>query len=351
VQTPKFKLKTGFTPEGELMSIDRERATKRTKSLVLAAQKIRPADLAREAGLLTLKWPDYRFMAPLDATMLFGRLYQKQFQMTIARDVDRRLAKNVRGIDMTRIMSEPGRLTSLWTARQHADELGIRYPEYLEFCFEFATNVRRKKLPQPNQLYFSEASEPAWLARLMEFWPERLFSGLANVDDLPQFRLEFFRGLPAQVGYRQFIIDRAKEGNARWRDVMRRHSVERRQLPIRQIIRAIGRERFREELRSLRDDGRAFPFSYPPPVQITEDHLWQSCFGVPHAFSPGNEPCVSCPQAAGCRRLADYVLATVKRITGTTDPVRQREREQGRDRTRRCREKKKREREQLAPGA
>jgi hypothetical protein len=325
----------------EILSIDREQAKKRSKSLLLAAERIRPASLALESRLMTLKWYDYRFMSPMDATLLFGELYQKQFQATIARVVDRGLAQNVRGIDMTKIMTDKRQFTALWNARQRADELGIRYAEYLQFCFTFATDVQRKALPQPSQLYFSEASKAAWLAKLMKFWPERLYEGLAKVDDLPQYRLEAFRNLPAQRGYRQFILDRAEGGKKRLRDVIIVHSVEKRQLPIRQFGLLVGRERFRHELRSLRDYGKSFPFSSAPSVQLPENQLWQSCFGVPHAFSAASDPCVSCPQSAGCQRLAGAILERVAARHGTTDPVKQKEKEATRDRVRKHRARKK----------
>jgi hypothetical protein len=326
----------------EILSIDREQAKKRSKSLLLAAERIRPASLALEASLMTLKWYDYRFMSPLDATLLFGALYQKQFQATIARVVDRRLAQNVRGIDMTKIMTNKRQLTALWNARQHADRLGIRYPEYLQFCFAFYTDVKRKALPRPNQLYFSEASEVAWLTKLMKFWPERVFEGLAKVDDLPQYRFEAFENLPAQRGYRQFILDRAKGGTKRLRDTIIVHSVEKRQFPIRQFeLLATDREHFRHELRSLRDYGKSFPFSSAPDVQMTKDQFWQSCFGVPHAYSAESDPCVSCPQSSGCERLAGRILELVVARHGTTDPVRQKERDATKERVGRCRAKKK----------
>lgn len=324
------------------MPVDRRNAEKRIASLVLAANYIRPIALAEEAQLMTLKWYDYRFMSPMAATQLFGRLYRDQFKTSMARHFDRELARNVRGIDLEHLFTKSGLLTSLWTARQHADRLGMRYQDYLSFCFDFATNRRRKRLPQPNQLYFTEASRSAWLSKLWEFWPERVFDEVAQLKELPQYRFEYHRGLPAQDGYRQFIVDRAKEANRRWRDVMRVYSVERRELPIRLILPIIGAERFREELRSLRDDGKARPFTRSPKPSVTDEIFWQSCFGVPHAWSPEIEPCLRCPQASDCQRVADHVLATVKRNIGTADPVEARKREQVRTRVARYRAKKKR---------
>lgn len=327
--------------QGQVMPIDRTNAERRIQSLVRGAESIRPAALAKEAQLMALKWYDYRFMSPLDATMLFGRLYQEQFRRTIAREVDRNLAKNAQGIDLTRVRSDPRQFTALWTARQHADELGIRYQEYLEFCFEFATNVRRKALPQPNQLYFSRNSEVAWLLQIEPFWSDRVLSGLAKVEDLPQYRFELYRALPAQAGYRQFILNRAIEGNKRWTDVMRVHAVEKRQIPIRNFVSAIGSERFIDELRSVKIHRRSFPFASAASVNITAEQLWQSCFGVPHAYSEVAEPCSECPQSAGCQRLAQVVLERVVRRCGTADPVTERERQKTRNRVRKHRAKKK----------
>lgn len=322
------------------MSIDRVNAKERIKSLIICAEKIRPVSLAPEARLMTLKWYDYRFMSPMAATMLFGDTYQKWFRRAIARTVDRNLAVNVRGIDLKNILSNPRQLTALWTARQHADELGIRYDEYLEFCFMFATNRRRKRLPQPNQLYFSEASEFAWIQQLMNFWPERLFGGLVKLEDLTQYRMEFYRGLPSQDGYRRFILDLASKHTKPWHEVMRIYSIEKQQLPIRLLAPAIGRERFRDALQRLKSDA---PFRVAPSVNVTREQLWQSCFGIPHAFSADEEPCSICPQSAGCRKVAELVLADVKARLGSSDPVKQRENESGKFRTRKCRARKKRE--------
>jgi hypothetical protein len=319
--------------------LNSEKAEKRINSLVLATTHIRPAALAEEARLMTLKWYDYRFMSPLKATLHFGRLYRERFKRAMAQHVDLALSKNVRGIDLEHVFSKPGLLTGLWTARQHADRLGIGYPEYLTFCFNFAMSRNRERLPQPNQLYFTEASRRAWIAELEKFWPDQVFGGAAQLKELPQYRFEYYRGLPAQDGYRQFIIDRAKETTRRWRDVMRKYSVERRELPIRLLVPVIGAERFLEELHSLRDDGKAFPFVRSPKPPVTSDMLWQSCFGVPHAYLADCEPCLQCPQAKACQRLSEHVLATVKRSTGTTDPVGARKREQVRIRVARHRAK------------
>ena len=65
----------------------------RTKSLINATNAVGRSTLAEERDLLTCKWPDYAFMSPYDATLLFWRIFRKNYRAYVRRNVDLEAAR------------------------------------------------------------------------------------------------------------------------------------------------------------------------------------------------------------------------------------------------------------------
>lgn len=322
------------------MSEFEERYRKRLKRLVLSSCLVAKEDLAVESDLMLVKWPDYKFLNPWDATVLFGRTYQVEFKDAIRRHCDYRLADRVKGIDIPGLRYNQRELTSLWRARQQADNLGIRYREYIHFCIDFAMNRKRTTIPRPNQLFFSEKSKEAWISMLSEFWTQRLFENIARIDPLEQYHFGSYRGLPAQDAYRNFIVERTMDARRSWSDDIRVYSIQRREVPIRMFARKMDKAHFDQVFKSLRAHDRSSPFERAPDPGLRDYQLWQSCFGVPHAQKSGNAACGSCPQRRACKSMAEAVLAAVVAEKGSADPVREKALEANRARVQRHREKK-----------
>ena len=137
------------------------------KAVILIGNK----HLRDENVLMKKKWAEYRFMTPLAATALFAKEFIQAYKNSLRRNVDIGVAENSNvgiGFDFTK---PNGRITQICIARKRADATGMPYPEYLEFCFDFATRRKRGQLPQPNQLVPSKApARDLWNAKMEEIW-------------------------------------------------------------------------------------------------------------------------------------------------------------------------------------
>ncbi|MDX0356755.1 hypothetical protein GOL49_14700 [Sinorhizobium medicae] len=293
--------------------------------------------LQAESDLLLTKWPDYAFTSPLDLTRQFGCAYQKAFKRACAQHRDYREADKVVGIDWHKMMSTPGEFTKLWIARQDADRCGLRYEDYLHFTFEFALDRKRRRFPRPNQLRANAKTSEAWLSKFKVFVDDGISARSKNI---PQFRREHYQGLPAQDRFRELILELAKGAGRSWLHVMRERVVEKHQMPAIAFASVLAVDNLREHARKLKDEKDAGLLVKQPCEKIEPEELWQSCYGVPGAQEAGNLVCGGCPQAAGCRELADRVLAEVKQRTGFGDPVRAAALKKNRERVKKCREKK-----------
>jgi hypothetical protein len=309
----------------------------RFEKLVESVIRIPRENLKVESDLLLTKWPDYAFTSPWDLTLQFGRAYQEAFKRAYARNLDFREAEKTVGINWHTMNSTPGELTKLWIARQDADKRGLRYEDYLHFTFEFALDRRRRRFPRPNQLRANEKTSEAWEAKFKVF---KLDGVAARPKDLPQFRREHYHGLPAQDHFRKLVLELAKGAGRSWLQVMRERVVEKHQIPVETFATVLAPDSLHEFIRMLKEEKKAGLLVKQSSESVEPDALWQSCYGVPGAQQPGNHTCASCPQAAGCRELADRVLVEVKQRTGSDDPVRAAALKKNRERVQRCRGKK-----------
>ena len=175
---------------------------------VMTIRLILKKQLLKEIQLVTLKWPSYRFISPLESTRVFADAYKDAYVDCVRTNLDIEHAEKTKIGDKLSWKERNSDLTQMWIARQHADELGMPYPDYLEFAFKFAVGRQRKRLPQPNQLRPSgETQTIAWNAKLAEFWNEdRFVNAFKRIPALPQYTASNFRGLAAQTSFRDALI-------------------------------------------------------------------------------------------------------------------------------------------------
>lgn len=157
----------------------------------LAAKFIAAKDLALEPDLMTKCWWEYRGVHPTRRTDLFAAYYRMLYQRYYAKYYDASRSEMVSGlpgdtnifnleVDIVPIteaqQARKGKLerlrrsnlTSLWRARQSADELCISYPIYISAVFESACMRWRNmatsttfRLPRPQHLYGDRARTAA----------------------------------------------------------------------------------------------------------------------------------------------------------------------------------------------
>ena len=323
------------------MNMNKKAAKTRVLNLIKTTSLVSGADLKKESELLLSKWPDYSFLSPWEATIHFGKIYQNEFRRNIATHVDIELSKNSKGIDLSKLSSSPGLLTSLWRARQKADALGMKYEIYISLCFEFAMNRKRKNLPQPNQLHYSQKSEYAWRNFVLPKWNEYLSEGIVRPGDLAQYRLEYYRQFPAQERYRQQIIQLCRNSSRPLKFHISRYALELNHLPAEFFKEGKSEAAYEAAIQSIETDLKLGLLIPQPCPGISRDQLWQSCFGIRAAQDDGASPCRECPQKSDCERVAEHILLEVRKQTGSDDPILAKRREQTRNRVKRLRDRRK----------
>lgn len=320
----------------------KEAFSSRLKENAIAARQFGSEYVAKELQLSQKKWFDYRFLTPARATKLFAVEYERSFKQKWRSYIDHKEASLKRGI---MIAPHPKLLvtkqeqinlsrenTSLWVARQRADELGLPYDFFIEQTIEAHMRNGYNTLPRPNQLAAGRTAGKV-IEKVKDAWQEWT-SAQFIVSRLPQYMNYAYKDLSAQKLHRAWALDQLGPG----RPLTVGQAVYVRQvLPEADIVHKWGAGR----LEQARDAVAGTSTLAPTPVR-TED-LWPSCFALPLAFEKGNSACEECPFSGLCER-ADHV-ARDKFATdhGDEDPRNAKRREDDRIRQRRYRDRKRAE--------
>lgn len=306
------------------------------------ARLIPRAHLAEELALSITKWPNYRFLSPLEATRLFHRAYVAGYRQHFGRHFDIEAAPYLR-IGARLDFRRPNRhLTQLWRARQHADHLGMPYPAYMEFAFDFAARRQRQQPPQPNQLAPSMKAHDAWHALLSTFWsPERYRLWLSKEAPLAQFHCARDIGLAVQMQFRAELLAVGTPPLHYRADFLVKRAVVLEQLDVDVCLALLpGENAHREFAGALKAkaEGRIAVHAYPA---ISAIDLQPACYGLPGIDTETGEPCRDCPLRQKCDTSRDQVTARLVDLTGSADPLAEDARAKNRERVAKSRARKK----------
>lgn len=275
--------------------------------------------LADENLLMISKWPAYRFMTPLAATKLFAVEYAKAYKNSLRTNVDVVVAQNSKAGEDIDFASPNTRATRMWKARQDADRVGASYPEFLEFCFNFATRRQRRQLPQPNQLMGGpETARSAWHELFAKFWTQdRKRIAINRMPFLAQFQIPEGRHLPAREAFQSQLLDVFADGTNLGTlvgsFVVTRGYLDQEDLlgsfPSATIADAIERE--------------TASTTWTRESDLTDQvDLYQSCHSLPGVIAATEDLCSTCPTLGSCAQLRQVAENFVFRRTGTIDPRR-----------------------------
>lgn len=119
--------------------------------------------LAKEASLLHTRWVGNRYMSPVQATQVFSDAYVAAYRAAWARHFDPSEAPHKQPCTSSLALSDRAVITSLWQARQKADELGMPYDLFCEIVMErWIVGRKTKHPPLPNQLLSGKLFD-AWM--------------------------------------------------------------------------------------------------------------------------------------------------------------------------------------------
>ena len=266
---------------------------KRRKDGTVKAAKYVPLRLlGLEAGLVTTKWPAYRFTSPWDATMLYADAYREQFRYTFGMG--------------TEFVAEPGTqpFLTLWEMRQEADRWMMPYGELLRLAFSMN---RRDPVPydRPHDRFSNLHANKNFKKKAMK--NEAVISAILFFEDMgPQYWTEAFAELPSQVKFRSDAVDATRKSRS-WIDTARHWMLRRKYLPddiLRDELDPRMGVALAEALQRAARDLFPKPFEYPG---IEPYQLWQSCFGVRGAQRRAVASCFSCPVRDNCLKAVEII--------------------------------------------
>lgn len=300
-----------------------------TDRLIAAAQAqehIAGELLKREPELSTKKWFDYRYLSATEATQQFTSDYINTYRDWWARTADLDEAPKKQPVKPELFANKRDTITSLWKARQAADQLGTDYPFFLLYAFKQRTDGRSwRNLPLPNQLY-----EPAVLEYVEARWKEERASALLpRVRDV-RFLAHNYRGDPPQDDLHRVLIERLQRRSPLPLPILLGQLIHDAELLPADVAR-----------RTFGDDvvEKAEPLGFNPDRPFSGDlsPYVPSCFGIPASTQGSKRICSSCGVQAQCEFTATEVSVSLRERTGSSDPVAERKRAQARERQRRRR--------------
>jgi len=304
--------------------------TDRLVDIFASLNLIPPKKLERERELAESKWYAYRFMSPMAATKHFADAYRKGVKAYAREHQDRDLAESVQGLGRNVFGKPSSSLTELWGARQRADELGLSYDLLVEFGMYFAGRRTWRHTPRPIQLFGSKESDVAWRHEIEKFLEEREPAALSRIAELPQYRTECYRGLPAQDAFRAELLDGIRK-NTRSRSIeIGRQCVETRHLPMLSTLKLAPSELRAGVVSDIRHDLNIGLLTPAPKEKLPLIAYAPPCFGLPHARDVGSEQCLACPMSVACEAAALKVTKRMIERHGVLSPL-----QEGRDSRRR----------------
>lgn len=321
--------------------MDKVKLNKRLEDVVWMRMFLHPKDWKDESTLMMKRWFDYRFMSPVQATLLFGQHYVRGLRRYVRRHIDAELAEVVSGIKSGLPTTRAGWFTSLWRARARTDEIFVPYDLLIDFSFDFASRRKRRWTMLPNQLHASQKNGEAWWAVFEEFVEDQLPLRMRRVADMPHYRTENNLKLPPQEHFREIIISEIRHENRAMSDQIAERVFAKRHLTIAQALDLVTptteRSATEERAKSSFDGGA---WEAAPVVTLDQADLLPSCFGVAETIDTGRAPCSLCPLATRCREMAAEAIDITIRTAGSASPVLEADRERIRRNTQNCRSRK-----------
>ena len=294
------------------------------------------SDLIRdESRLMSIKWFDYRFISPAYATIIFAEHYSVIYRGLYRRYRDAATADHHTGLGTSAagILDGSARtLTSLWKARQAADEVGMPYKMFIRLLMDKHAEKSLGNLLHPNQL-LSEKREKH-LDPAFDRWLEGRPTSLP-VPERPHFKASNYRAHLWQdelIRILTGIINRTPRSN--------RHITLENYLHNHRLIpESIAVSLFGEEL--VRQAHPGSPWPEKPVRELRDEDFNPGCIGLPHAFLDAQPPCSDCPVRSTCVEQVEALTARQTARGKSMEAKKDEKKAKAAERQRRCRARKK----------
>lgn len=284
--------------------------------------------LAKEALLLRTRWIGNRYMSPVQATQAFTEAYIAAYRAAWARDFDHSEAPHKQPCTPSLALNDRSVISSLWRARQKADELGMPYDLFCEVVMErWIVGRKAKRPPLPNQLISGKLfgawmrGHPTWAETgerlFLPAWDRRFFMEPSGEDPVHAAAM---RALSADVLH-------AKDRPARLARYLGAGG------PLTEA-----RAKVMFEADVVRD--ALAMVAVPAEVNEAPEGYAPACIG--NRSDVRDMPCHNCPFAVQCSSVKRKVTRALNASGVSGDPRADRRREQNRNSQRKHREEQRR---------
>ncbi|MDR5012046.1 hypothetical protein RGK87_23730 [Agrobacterium fabacearum] len=302
--------------------MDKAKLDKRIKDVVRMRTVLHPRDWKDESQLMMRRWFDYRFMSPVEATMIFGQHYIAGLRRYVSRNIDLGLAETVSGTKSGIPAARSSWFTALWRARARTDAIFVPYDLLVDFSFDFASRRKRFWTMLPSQLHASKRNGEAWWALFNERVEDVLPVRMKSVAEIPRYRAENYLGLPPQMHFRELMISEMRHEHRPLVDQIADRVFVKRHLPLEQALTLAPPDADLRELTQRANtvaDDRAWEAK--PVVKLDQTDLLPSCFAIAETIDASRAPCDVCPLVASCREAAVEAINITVAATGSASPI------------------------------
>lgn len=320
--------------------MDEVKLNKRLEDVVRMRTILHPKDWRDESQLMMMRWFDYRFMSPLDATLLFGRYYTAGLRRHVRRHVDAERAERVSGITGELPATRAAWFTALWRARARTDAIFVPYDLLIDFAFDFSSRRKRFWNMLPHQLHASPKNAEAWWAVFDEKVEDLLPPRMKRVAEMPHYRIENDLDLPPQRHFRSLMLSEMQHENRMLADQITDRVLIKRHLRLEQALSLapvdMDRVEIEKRARSAAED-RAWEAE--PVTKLDRADLLPSCFAIAETIDESRAPCDTCALAVCCKVAASDAINLTIRSAGSASPVLEADRQRSRLNTKASRSK------------
>ena len=169
-----------------------------------------------EPALFSVKWFDYRFMHPAQATYVYFSHYERAYRAAFSRHVDHEIAdviklkkfddlfdlKNLALKTAKEVKKAKMYISGIWNARAHADAMGLPYDFAIEAQIRHTLKYWDQKfLPRPAAISSDRVCEAVQLE-----WIEKKKASLLYSTHF-EYRLPAYVGTAAQNDHHEHLLE------------------------------------------------------------------------------------------------------------------------------------------------
>ncbi len=291
------------------------RQQKMIDDAVRMAPYLKPAYVRSESELIHTKWPDYAFLTPFEANLVFARAFNTCYKRLLASDYDEDAAERASGVDLKRLYSDSQLINQVTGLRQFADRYGLPYEWFIDFCLKFYSRRERKRPPFINQLGPTEKSDAVWRKAFDESLRQFRESPFQFRIEDDRYRKEAFTGLPNQIALKEALLNAARPDRFGLQHAVRQFVYLKGLLDLDELVEAFPPDevqRVDEVVRSEIDTAL--------PVVKCQKPIIPGCLGYVNQVDPADQ-CRNCPFFEVCQQTAAQVsvdLSTSGRVDRAT---------------------------------